>query len=97
MKKIIIGGLAAGAVALGIAAAVPAQAHADASTDYLTTLRSEGIHADDATALYLGKLVCAGLARGMDDGEVEALLRSKASINSDVAHTFLITANVELC
>ena len=29
MKKMIIGGLAAGAVALGIAAAVPAPAHAD--------------------------------------------------------------------
>jgi hypothetical protein len=83
MKKMIIGGLAAVAAAVGIVAAVPPHAHADAdaSTDYLRTLRSEGINADDATALYLGKVVCAGLATGMDDGEVVTLLRSKAYIN----------------
>jgi hypothetical protein len=33
MKKMIVGGLAAVAAALGIAAAVPSQVHADASTD----------------------------------------------------------------
>jgi hypothetical protein len=71
-------------------------AHADNSA-YLRTLRSEGVNADDNTALALGMDVCKGVGSGMDDSEIVTLLRSQATINSDTAEIFLSTARLELC
>jgi hypothetical protein len=60
-------------------------------------LASQGINADDHTALVLGNSVCTGLRQGMDDGEVVAVLRRQATINSDTAQIFLSTTRLELC
>jgi hypothetical protein len=46
MKNMIVGGLAAAGIALGIAAAVPAQAHADATTKdatFVAGVRAGGV------------------------------------------------------
>jgi hypothetical protein len=100
MQKAIATAMAAGAA--GVALALAGNAHADPNNPndqsaYLKTLQSEGINADDGTALYLGKLVCTGHTMGMDSGEVVTMLRSKATINSNTADIIRITANMELC
>jgi Protein of unknown function (DUF732) len=92
-RRIVFGALVAAAIASAGAA------HADQDS-YLGLLHAQG--ASDSPdkqqdELYLGRLVCARLAKGKDDDEVESLLRSKAAINSHEANVFVITAREELC
>jgi hypothetical protein len=48
-------------------------------------------------ALVLGTEVCLGYKSGMDDGEITALLRRRAPINSDVAEVIRLAAKFKLC
>jgi hypothetical protein len=57
----IVGGLAAAGVALGIAAAVPAQAHADATTQnatFVAGVRAGGVTGSVSTLIANGHTVC---------------------------------------
>ena len=61
MKKAIIGGIAAAAVALGIAGAVPAQAHADAATQdatFVAGVRAGGVTGSVPVLIANGHAVC---------------------------------------
>jgi Protein of unknown function (DUF732) len=97
MKKLIFGGLAAGTVAVGLAAAVAAQAHADSNDDlFLSTIKhhifgitnSEG----DAGLIKLGKAFCYEILTSRSRASMHAYLTAKDWSDSDAS--WLITASV---
>lgn len=75
MKKIIIGGLAAGAVTLALAGVGSPQAHAD-ENGYLNQLNQSGVPmANPAGALMGGRMVCDNLHHGMTPEQVASPLQ----------------------
>ncbi len=70
----------------------------NAQQKYLADLRSQGITGgNDTEKIELGQLACNGYHHGMDKSEIITMLRSNAQINSHVADTIVISAELDLC
>ena len=108
MQRLVMMLAAAGLTGITLAAPAPADDGA-----YLHELSTMGVCTDhyaapggrshckadfaDSDAVLLGRQVCRGYASGMDPGEIQALLRREAPINSNAAEVIRLAAEFELC
>jgi hypothetical protein len=104
MKKMIVGGLAAGAVALGVTAAVPPQAHADSSgypdtEAFIAALHRDGMNPDSPDkAVKLGYRICTAMRSGASqDAVTEWLVNPPNPVPLDQATRFVTDAHTYLC
>jgi hypothetical protein len=97
MKKTIVGGLAAGAVALSVAVAGPA--HADATNaQYLRDIRAAGFDADhQGTLLAAGHGMCSEMDAGASSASVADELYHAGALTQDRAHQFVMITITDLC
>jgi hypothetical protein len=100
MKKMIVGGLAAVAAALGIAAAVPAQVHADASTDavFIAGERAGGITGPMSTLIAYGHTVCYDIdVAGMRPADAQHQIWLQTDMDENQSIWFTIGAIDNYC
>jgi len=101
MKKMIVGGLAAAGVALGIAAAVPAQAHADATTQdatFVAGVRAGGVTGSVSTLIANGHTVCYDIdVAGMRPADVQHQIWLQTDMDENHSIWFTIVAIDNYC
>ena len=98
MKKTIVGGLAAGAVALSVAVAGPA--HADSTNaQFFRDMRAAGLYADngEGTLLSLGHSFCARMDAGASSASLVSELYHSSDPPLDGAQRFVTITITDLC
>jgi hypothetical protein len=98
MKKIITGGLAAAAVAMGLVTAGPANADST-NLKYEHDLKAAGFYADngDGTFLSLGHSSCARMDAGASSALLVRELYQNSDLSRDQAQQFVNITISDLC
>ncbi len=100
MRKFIVGGLAAVAAVLGVAAAVPAAAHADPSTDavFIAGARAGGITGSVSTLIANGHAVCYAIdVAGMRPADAQHQIWLNTDLDQNHSIWFTVVAIDSYC
>jgi hypothetical protein len=95
--KMIVGGLAAGTLVLGVAVAGPA--HADATNaQFLNDIRAAGFNADkQGTLLTVGRGMCSDMDAGASSASMVNELYHAGALTQDRAQQFVNITISDLC